>query len=961
MKKILLFLFLLFFTNKILSQTSIFGKVIDADKTPIPGVIVIAHSLDSLTNLNTITDSLGKFKLQLISNKKYKLSFNYVGFKTITKNIEVAFKPLNIGTINMADGANQLKEVEVKIVQERGKQKEDTTQFNANAFKTHPDATTEDLIKKMPGITSDNNGVKVNGEQVQKVLVDGKPFFGDDPNAALKNLPAEVVDKIEVFDKLSNQAQFTGFTDDNTQKTINIVTRKDKNQGQFGKVFGGLGADYFAPNNLRYNNGFTLNSFKNKQRITLLYIGNNINQQNFSISDITGAIGNSGGQGGMGGPPGGGSGGPPGMFGGVGNLLTAPQNGITATQSGGLNYSDEWGKKTQITGSYFFNSTNNSNISTLDRNYFAQNGLIYNQSNNNSTNNLNHRINLQIEHTIDSSNKIILTPSFNYQNNLANTNMLTSNTLNGSINLSKSSTNSSITNAGYDFNNSLLYMHNFKRKGRTFSINIATLLSERNNFGTYFSLNQPGFGNPTLLNQKYTTYSHTQKINPSISYTEPIGKNSQIQLNYSPSYTKGNSDKTTNSYDSVSKIYNDFNQSLSNKYDNLYETQRGGITYRFQNKKLNFNVGSDAQQASLSGSQIYPDSFKINQSFFNVLPNARLNYKFNKSTNLRMYYRTSTTVPSLTQLQNVLDLSNPLQIKTGNPQLKQTFENNFTIRFGGFNSVTSKNIMFVLRGNYTNNYITSTNYLLRHDTFINNFKVTRGSQINSYVNLSNYYTASAFAVYGFPLKSIKSNINFNGGVSLTSSPSMINSMLNTSNNLSYNGGIFLGSNISKNIDFSIAYNAGYTEVKNTLQAQTNNNYYTHTATARLNWIFWKGIVINTDVTNTLYQGLTQNFSQNYFLWNAYIGYKFLKKQNLEAKISAYDILNQNRSIGRNIMANYTEDYKTTVLNRYFLFTLTYTLRNFKGSPPPAESDNMNRGFMPPPSGYPQGVPPMRQH
>jgi hypothetical protein len=234
------------------------------------------------------------------------------------------------------------------------------------------------------------------------------------------------------------------------------------------------------------------------------------------------------------------------------------------------------------------------------------------------------------------------------------------------------------------------------------------------------------------------------------------------------------------------------------------------------------------------------------------------------------------------------------------------------------------------------------------------------------VNLNNYYTARAFYVYGFPVKGIKSNINVNSGVTYGHTPSIINNLINYSNSFAFSAGAFIGSNISEKLDFSLGYNANYTIVKNSEQKQSNNSYFNHTATFKINWIFFKGFVLNTDVTQTLYNGLTQNFNQNYFLWNAYVGYKFLKNNALEAKFSVFDILNQNRSIGRNITGSYTEDYYTTVLRRYGMFTLTYTLRNFKGgSTPPKTDANPQQNMFPngpppgmrPPGGSPGGGPP----
>lgn len=912
--------FIILFTTCAFAQTVVSGNVIDKNGEAIPGVIIKITTPDSAFVRGVSTDVEGNFNISLETGKNYILKFTYLGHADLFKKISTGNEPLALGKLILKEAAKTLAEVEVKTTQIRGEQKGDTTQFNASSFKTNPDASAEDLIKKMPGVTSDNNGVKVNGESVQRILVDGKPFFGDDANAALKNLPADIIDKVEVFDKMSDQSAFTGFSDGNEQKTINLVTKKGKNVGTFGKVFGGYGSDE------RYNAGATINNFNSKRRISLLLLSNNINQQNFSAADITGAMSNTGSSGGRGRNA-------------QSALMTSPQNGNTTTQAAGLNYSDAWGKKITVSGSYFFNYTDNKNHSDITRNYFTDNNLIYKQINDDRIVNQNHRTNFRFEYNIDSSDKIILSPSLSFQNNAARSNLSASNIIFDNQFLSNTDTRSSIDNIGYDFSNFLLYQHKFAKRGRSISLSINTQLTEKDNDGTYVSQNNYGDTLNSGLDQTFVTYSNSKKISANLSYTEPLSKNTQLQLSYNPSYTEGLSNKSTNDYDTVALDYVDFNSALSNKYNNIYQTQKGGLSYRYQKEKLNLSFGVDAQQSTLSGQQTFPFEFKVNRDFQNILPNARLNYKFSKAKNLRIYYRSSTNIPSISQLQNVLDISNPLQVRSGNPELKQTFENNLNIRYGGFNAQTSRNTMLFINGNYTDNFISNATYILSSDSVIQGYLVKAGSQLTKPVNLNGYYTARAFFVYGFPVAAIKSNLNINGGVTYNHTPSLINNRLNISDNYALNGGAYIGSNVSENLDFSIGYNGSYNIVKNSVQKQSDNNYVTQATTFKLNWIFLDGFVINTDVVYTVFSGLSQSYNQEYFLWNTYVGYKFFKDRSLEAKVSVFDLLNQNRSIGRTVTGNYTEDFNTTVLKRYFMFTLTYTFKKFKsGTQPKSETE-----------------------
>lgn len=931
------------------AQVIVTGTITEENGATLPGATVRVLGKDSALVTGAVSGAAGEFSLEVAANSRFTLLFTHVSYFGVSQTMALQTEnaAIQLGNITLKESkAKKLKEVEVVAVQERGTQSGDTTAFNAGAFKTNPDATAEDLIKKMPGVTSDNSGVKVNGENVQRVLVDGKPFFGDDPTATLKNVPADIIDKVEVFDKMSDQAQFTGFNDTDPQKTINIVTKKGKNKGQFGRVYAGAGAD--EDGQPRFQAGAAIHNFKEKQRLSVLLLSNNINQQNFSASDITGAIGSSAGNSGRGARGGQGA---------AASLMTAPQNGNTTTHAGGLNYSDQWGKKINVSGSYFFNYANNKNESRITRSYFTEDRMVYDQNNSTETINQNHRLNLRLEYNIDSSDKIIWVPALTFQDNRASSVLTASNTVLDQIQRSRTSTRSDNNNSGYDFANNLLYQHKFRKEGRTLSLNLNAQLSERNNDGNYLSQNVFSDSLSNGLDQQFGTYGYTKKLSPNLAYTEPLGKTSMVQISYNPSFTENTSDKNTYDANVLDGNYDLFNPNLSNSYINIYRTQRGGLSYKYQKDKLNLSIGGDAQLANLNGSQTFPVARDINQDFFNVLPNFRLNYKFDKTKNLRVNYRSSTNIPGVAQLQSVVDISNPLQVRAGNPNLQQTFENNLFVRFGGFNPQSARNAMIFMNLGLTDNYISNATYLVLNDTLVQGALIRRGSQLSLPVNLNGYYNARVFGVYGFPLKRLKSNMNLNLGLNYNRTPSLINGRLNYSSTYASSGGVFVGSNISENLDFSVGYNGTYTQVENTVQQQSDNNFFTHTATFKINWIFWKGVVLNTDISNTLYNGLSQSFNQQYYLWNASLGYKFLKNKSLEAKISVFDLLNQNRSINRTVTGAYTEDSYTNVLRRYLMFTLTYTLKNFKnGTPPKTEEEKSPFPGGPPPGMHPNRPP-----
>jgi Outer membrane protein beta-barrel family/CarboxypepD_reg-like domain len=920
------------------------GVIKDAnDSSSLIGVAVqLQNTADSTMKFGTITSENGIFELTNLPKGKYNLRAEYLGYRKYRQLITVEGNDVDLGIIKMTATTKELGGTTISGKQIRAEQNGDTTSFHADAYKTHPDATAEDLVNKMPGISSDNSGVKVNGESVQQVYVDGKPFFGNDPTLALRNLPAEVVDKIQVFDKLSDQAIFTGFDDGNSQKTLNITTKRNKSEGVFGKVYGGGGTDE------TYISGGNLNVFDGDRRISLLALANNINQQNFSTQDLLGVSGSgsggrgSGGMGGFGGMGGGSGGGS-----GANNFLVNQQNGITTTNAAGFNFTDVWAKKVKLTGSYFYNGTDNNNISTINRNYFtgAETGNIYNEYDNTSTRNYNNRLNLRLEYTIDSFNTIIFTPSVSFQHTL-NSDVQTD-TIVAKAFQTTTVNNTGSDNTGYSSSNNLFLQHKFKKPRRTISLNINTNLNEKNAPGNLYTSNNE-YATYAVMNsrnnQQYSLYNNSYTLGCNLNYTEPVGKKGQIMINYAPSFTNNLSDKASYDFDSTTKSYSDLNQNFSNKYTNTYITEKGGISYRKGNKKMNFSIGANLQYANLNGNQIFPYGSPINRTFTDVLPIAFFNYRFDDGRNLRIMYRTNIAAPSISQLQDVVDVSNPLLLSTGNPNLRQDYEQSIIIRYGLAKSKTAHNFFIYTYCNFISNYIGNASYQPTKDSLFQGplanvpVKVNKGSQISLPVNLDGYVNFKSFVTYSVPADFIKSNLNFNGGFSFTNTPGVVNSVINYSGNYVPTGGIVLSSNISEKLDFTLSYTGNYNVVSNSLQSQSNNNYYSHTASFKINWIFLNRFVFNSNITHNYYTSFSSTGNQSYYLWVTYLGYKMLKKQSLEARLTGYDLLNQNKNVTRSVTGTYIENDITNVLKQYLRLQLTYTIRNFKGPlpAPPAE-------------------------
>jgi outer membrane beta-barrel protein/carboxypeptidase-like protein len=936
MKKTLLF-FVLLMTTAVLcnAQTHIFKGVIsdDSDKTFLKGAVV---ALSSITNpslvINAQTDGKGQFVMNNLPDGTYLLDISYVGYETIDQTVIISGQDVDGGNIPMHKKEKELADITVIAKEPPVEQKTDTIQYNANQYKTNPDATAQDLIQKMPGITVDKTGtVTAHGDQVKSVTVDGKKFFGDDATAALQNLPADVIDKIQVFDKLSDQAQFTGFDDGNSVRAINIVTKANMRNGQFGRVFGGYGTDG------RYLAGGNINFFKGARRISFVGLFNNVNQQNFSAQDILGFSTTSGG---------GGRGGRSSSIPTVG-----PQSGITTTNAIGMNYDDMWGKKLEVQGSYFFNNGNVHNTETSTTQYFLTDSTnqFYNQYSTSDTRSYNHRVNLRFDYKIDSSNLITVTPILSFQNNNAVNNLIgTSLTKQGGDSINNSISNTHATGTGYNLNNSVLYRHAFAKKGRTISLNLNGTFT-KNNGATYlqsFNRYYTTLGTDSLNDslQQYTNKtSNGYQLSANVAYTEPLGKKSQLQLNYSPSYSMNKANTGTYQYNDITSMYSNFDTSLSNQFNNTVTSQTTGATYRMGNKDNFLAVGVSYQYTALNSDQLFPHDTTVNKSFNDVLPNFMWRKKLSAKANLRIFYRASLVAPSITQLQNVINNSNPLFISNGNPGLTQEYGNTLAARYTFTNTAKGNSFFANIYVQQYNNYIGSSSFIATHDSALSpSVTLIKGSQLTTPVNLNGYVSARSFFTYGLPISFIKSTVNFNAGMTWARTPSIINNASNISNNYGYNTGAVVASNISQYVDFTLSYSANFNVVNNSIQPQLNSNYFSQSAEVKFNLLSKKGWFLNNDLTNQSYTGLTNGFNQSYWLWNAAIGKKFLADQRGELKLSAFDILGQNRSITRTVSETSIEDDQNLVLTQYFMLSFTYTLKSF-GNIPKKQDDKDGPG------------------
>jgi len=907
------------------------GKLIDTvgKQSLKDASITILDAKDSTLEVFGLSKEGGLFEVKNISFGNFIVQISFQGYQPIYKKLVVTKENavVDFGNIYMQIQAKNLDEV--VVTQSPIVIKKDTIEYNAGSFKTKPNAVVEDLLKKLPGVEVAKDGsIKAQGETVSRVLVDGKRFFGDDPKMATKNLPPDMVDKVQIYDAQSDQSAFSGFDDGNRTKTINITTKKDKRKGYFGKIMAGGGDQG------RFESGLNLNRFNGNQQMSIIAQANNVNRQAFSVQDILGTMN----IGAMGNARGGGNAGAS-----IGNTIQGlgggnTSSGITTTVAGGINYKDVWGKKTEAYGSYFYNNLaidRQSNALT-ERFISGDSSIFTNQLTKADNKNQNHRFNYNIEHQFDSSNSLIVRPNFSYQET-DNESVTTTNTTRGKLtNINNILQTTTSSNSGYNGTIDATFRHRFKKRGRTYSINLTTGGSANNGNGS--NISTTNFSTSSIaINQINRTKTDAQNISGNLSYTEPLSKNTLLELSYNYSFRNNVSDRQTFALNSTTNTYNIAVDSLSNNFENVNESHRATIGYRIQNAKYNLGFTNGLQFATLN-SENRTKGYAINRNFVNLFPTANFTYNFSRTKNLRINYNGRTNQPSVTQLQPVPDNSDQTNIRVGNSDLTQEFTNSLRIFFTSFDIFKMRNIFALLNISTTSNKI--VNDITQFKTGINS-----GNQLTTYKNANGVYSISGYFNYGFQLKKPKSNLNFSTNVNHDRSVSFINQQKNYTYNTTFGETIGWTMNWKEKLDLNVNATSTYNIVKYSVQKEQNANFFSQNLSLEPTYTFKGGWVIGSEFDYTYNSGRASGFNTNVPLWNASVSKLLFKKQNGELKFSIYDLLNQNVSISRTVNNNFVQDIRTNVLQRYFSITFTYNIRKFAGQQQqmPAMFRNMMRG------------------
>ena len=955
------------------------AKVVDMEtKEGIVGAIVelTSKSNPNIRKHNT-TGAGGSVTIAPVANGEYTMTIAFIGYSTLTQDVTVS-GTTNLEVVELTPGV--AIEAVVKEVQAmRTSQNGDTLAYNAAAFKVAADADVEGLLKKMPGITITNGSVEAQGEQVKKIFVDGKEFFGEDVSTALNSLPAQAVDRVEVFNKLSDNAEFSGMDDGEGYKAINIVTHSNMRQGVFGKVYGGYGyqpdIDGGAPLNIefensstyqpevgdvtshhKYNVGGNVNIFQGNHRVSVIGLLNNVNQQNFSFEDILGVNGGGGGGG---------------RRGGVGQYMVRPQSGVANVGSIGTQYTGTWGEndKIKLNGSYFFNNTNTRNKSVLEKWYempSPEDYLI--QEGESHTRNLNHRLNLRFDWSINKNMSLMSRTNFSFQGNdpyRQEYGELTGETAeqNG-LPYEALYSGSKGSSRAFRFSEFLQYRVKLGKPGRTITVDghysmRRTPTSVSNSYSSLETIFDPET-EAYIPELRYVATHAPQKqssIRANVTYTEPVSKYSQISLQYR--FDVENQEIQKNSY-LTGADYNIAGLSPLPEISRLTQSRspehRVGPGFRYAKERNTFIANVYYQYSELDG---YVNYSFVDRKFHNVTYFVMGNVAFNAQNTLRVFINSYTHNPDVVNLQPIYDVSNAQYITHGNGNLKSSYNHRMNIHYVRSNIEKGRTFMWMFSGQITQDHIgqsiiyNPTKEDMPYFHIVDPNGEYKPLQLTTYENMNGSSSLRTHVSYGFPITPIKCNLNIMAGYSWTRTPSMINNVLNITSNMGYDASLSLGSNISENIDFTLQWNGAYNDATQSLGGRNSRNqYFNHTASGTLKWVFWKGFTLTAAVNYNQYIGFTNDYNEDYLLCNVYLGKKLFKNQQGEVLIGVNDILNQNTAFARTVGSGFTQNSWNSTIGRYFTVQFNYNLRHFgkKGSQKIEDYDGMS-------GGRPAGMPP----
>ncbi|WP_207535387.1 outer membrane beta-barrel family protein [Desertivirga arenae] len=921
MKALLMAVFLTLFSCIIYAQTlSVRGTI--GDTTSLIKLkntsVSVLNAKDSTLVKFTRAAGDGSFTIGGLTGGKFILLATYPGYADYVEHFKLdsVSQSRDFGNINMLLKSNLLKDIVVKGTVAAIKIKGDTTEYNASSFKIAPNAKVEDLLKQLPGIQVDKDGkITAQGQTVNKVLVDGEEFFGDDPTLVTKNLRSDMIDKVQLYDKKSDQATFTGIDDGIKDKTINLKLKEDKKNGYFGKLDGGgLDGNYYAGQGM-------FNKFKGKKKFSAYGTVGNTGRTGLSWSDnnkYTGGNMEMTEDGGII------------MYSNDRDDLDASNyrgSGIPEIQTGGVHFDNKWNKdKESINANYksgylsvdgtesnlsqnnlkesFINNTNNSIFSNST---FRQKLDATYQLRPDSTTNWKFSIDASMRNT--KSNSFNTGSGLNFNDVLINNNRRT------------------LDNDGdqQSLNASAFFSKRLKKPGRTFSVNFTQGLSKGNSTGNLLSTNVTfdSIGSKrdsSVIDQLKDNDNSMIRTNSNLTYTEPLTKKFSLIVNYGFGITSSSS--VRKSFNSAGGKYNLLDSVYSNDFDLNQISHQGGAVFNYKEKKTNVSFGSRATSVNFHQKDLFRNT-RYDRQFINWLPQASYQYKFSNYKSFRINYNGRTSQPSTDQLQPVRVNTDPLNITIGNQNLKPSFTNSFNFNYNTYKVLANQG--FYIYGSYS----------FTMNPIVNSTFTDLSTNVNTYqsINLKNHDSRNYNTYMYFSRKIQKWELNVGGSLGTDGNVyySISNESLNKATSSNYYGEFSVSQNKPKKYDFYISFNPAYSQNESSLQLNKNNNGWVYTSNGGFNLYLPGKFQIGSNA-NYEFREKTAAFNETFerLLLNASVTKKFTKAENLSLVVSGNDLLNQNNGFSRRVNNNFVTQHSYQTIKRYFLATLVWEFNKMGG-------------------------------
>ena len=896
----------------IIIVTFAFTLFVSAQET-LPKGLITGKLIDELTsepmqdaNIRILTQKDSTFVIGKASNKdgsfsipinpgSYIVHISYIGYVELFKDTTMTSKNpiIKLGTIPLMTDDILLSDAVITAIAPEIVVKGDTIEYNADYYKVTESAVVEDLLKKMPGVEIDKEGkIVINGMEIKKILVDGKEFFSDDPKIASKNLPAKMVDKIQVMERRTDMSLMTGFDDGDEEAVINLTVRPGMKQGLFGNSLVGYGSQE------RYDASAMLNYMRNNDQLTLLGGINNTNNSRFT-DRASGMFDGMGGRGGGGGG-----------------------SGITKSGNLGVNFSKEFSKKLVAGGNIRYGDTNTDRRSKVyTQNLLSTKNTLERQ--NDQSNNYSQNVNMdfRLEWKLDSMTRIIFSPNASfYNNNRSESGDYVTTSIEGdTINHGNSKYNSE--GNGKNIGGTLNVSRQLGKKGRVLSFSLGGGMSDSENKGfnqsnTFYKSTRKD----DIIDQKVLNTSNSNNMRANVSYVEPIGTNNFIQLSYNYRSNYSESDKDTRTKDGIGE-YTILDKRYSKRLENNFSNQNLELNFRASREKYNYRVGISMQPSKSESRTFIGDSLAIHipQSVINFSPMAQFNYLWSRQNNIRFNYSGRTNQPSMTQLSPVEDISDPLNISYGNPDLKPTFNHSLSIRYRNSDPVKNRSYMFTTNAGFTVNEIVRTRIT----------DLETGRKESTYVNMNGNWNASARFTTNQPIITKTLSVSSSSAASYNNSNGFSNGEENTSRRI--NMSEMLNMNYRSDLfDFSLRGNVSYNRVKNSLPGQQDQKFLNYGGGVQTSIYLPFDIVIESDANYSTNTGYADGFEQKEILWNGTIQKQLFKQKNGTLKFTIQDILKQRSDINRSVTSNYIRDTTSNTLKSFFMFHFAYRFNRFKG-------------------------------